>query len=224
VRRFLSIYVATYRPLCSSKAGRAAIAAHGLPAYIDSSCRREPDFESPFPGISAICRAGNFAPRLNEGDRIAYTTVRGRYGSQLPHWRLTALLQVRRRFETHEAAAAWYSASSVPPPQNCFVAGTSPYPWDYTGGQLAGELRLRCRDLPPERRVQLWDATYRSRVKRWPVYLACEALFVALQDPPALTDSDWRACFGKRPATRNPQSLPEAVWLYLIAKCAAYAG
>jgi hypothetical protein len=179
--------------------------------------------EATWPGISAICRAGNFAPRLNEGDRIAYTTLRGRYGSLPPHWRLSALLLVARRFSSHEKAAAWYSAHASPPPQNCFVPATAPFPWDYTGGRLSGDLRRRCLGLPPDKRIQLWDATYRQRVKRWPVYLACRSLFVELREPPAITDRDWEACFGKRPATRNPQSLPESVWAYLVEKTKHYA-
>jgi hypothetical protein len=72
-------FLATYRPLVRSLAGRQAIQEYSLPPFIDGSCRREPDFESPFPSITATCRGGNFAPRLREGDRVAYLTVRGRY-------------------------------------------------------------------------------------------------------------------------------------------------
>jgi hypothetical protein len=86
-RRFL----ATYRPLVKSRAGREAIRQHALLPFIDGSCRREPDFESRFPSIAAICRAGTFAPRLLVGDRIAYLTVKGKYvGAREFGWRLVA--------------------------------------------------------------------------------------------------------------------------------------
>ncbi len=37
-----------------------------------NTCRREPDFESQFPAISALCRGKLFAPRLNPDDLVAY--------------------------------------------------------------------------------------------------------------------------------------------------------
>ena len=51
-----SIYLASYRPLTMNALGKAAIEDFGFPPYVDHSCRREPDFESQFPSISAICR------------------------------------------------------------------------------------------------------------------------------------------------------------------------
>ena len=87
-------FLATYRPLIQSASGRAAVRKHALSPFIDGSCRREPDFESAFPSITAMCRAGNFAPRLQIGDRIAYLTVKGKYlGHHEPGWRLVAVLR-----------------------------------------------------------------------------------------------------------------------------------
>lgn len=87
-------FLATYRPLVRALAGRQAIQEYSLPPFIDGSCRREPNFESPFPSITATCRGGNFAPRLRERDRIAYLTVRGRYLVDTESgWRLVAVLR-----------------------------------------------------------------------------------------------------------------------------------
>jgi hypothetical protein len=88
-------YLATFRPLVQRSAGRRAVQRYGLPPFIDGSCRREPDFESRYPSISATCRAGHFAPRLTVGDRIAYLTVKGRWlNCAEPHRRLIAVLRV----------------------------------------------------------------------------------------------------------------------------------
>jgi len=71
-KRTSSHYLCTYHPLTENLAGRAAICNHGLPPFIDGSCRREPDFQARVPSISALCRGRNFAPRLWPGDCIAY--------------------------------------------------------------------------------------------------------------------------------------------------------
>jgi hypothetical protein len=72
-------FLVTYHPLVKFSGGRKAMYQHGLPPFIDGSCRREPDFESRFPSITATCRGGNFAPRLQIGDRIAYLKIKGKY-------------------------------------------------------------------------------------------------------------------------------------------------
>jgi hypothetical protein len=130
-RRFL----ATYRPLVKSRAGREAIRQHALLPFIDGSCRREPDFESRFLSIAAICRAGTFAPRLLVGDRIAYLTVKGKYlGAREFGWHLVAVLRVIHRFESHKDAAAWYGRQNQPLPSNCCVYGNLPRPFESTNG------------------------------------------------------------------------------------------
>jgi hypothetical protein len=69
-------FLATFHPLIRTSRGRKAVQEYRLPPFIDGSCRREPDFESPFPSITAICRAGNFAPRLRVDDQVVYLTVK----------------------------------------------------------------------------------------------------------------------------------------------------
>src|SRR6266446_771339 len=113
-------FLATYRPLVKSLAGREAIRRHALSPFIDGSCRREPDFESRFPSITAACRGRNFAPRLQIGDRIAYLTVRGKYLSDHESgWRLVAVLKVIQRFPSHVTAASWYAGNKQALPSNC---------------------------------------------------------------------------------------------------------
>jgi hypothetical protein len=90
----MSVYLNTFHPLAGRPAGRRAIAQHGLPPFIDGSCRREPDFESAFPSISAVCRGRMFAPRLKKGDRVIYLTVRGKYLADTARgWRVVAVLR-----------------------------------------------------------------------------------------------------------------------------------
>jgi hypothetical protein len=72
-------FLAAFRPMVITKAGRDASARFGLPPFIDGSIRREPDLESPYPSISALCRGALFAPRLRPGDRVAFITVKGAY-------------------------------------------------------------------------------------------------------------------------------------------------
>ena len=95
--------------------------------------RREPDFESAFPSISASSRGKNFAPCLRPGDTVVYTTTKGRWGPaeigrvEL-HWRLVAVLEVFQRFETHDEAARWYRGQGLAVPGNCVVEGNPPLP------------------------------------------------------------------------------------------------
>lgn len=180
-----------------------------MPAFIDGSCRREPDFESRFPSITAACRGRNFAPRLHVGDRVAYLSVKHKYpGDAHSGWRLVAVLRVIRRFSSHEAAASWYRASGVPLPSNCIVDGNPPIEFVATNGNPPAEVRVRvCGEANPAKAVRLWDATYRRRVNRWPVFLLGEAEFRETVAPLQVLDADLREVFGRIPGTRNPPEI-----------------
>ncbi|MDP9194985.1 MAG: hypothetical protein M3P06_25090 [Acidobacteriota bacterium] len=210
------IFLTTYRPLCRTRQGREAIERAGLKPFIDGSCRREPDFEAVLPTITALCRGRMFAPRLVVGDRIAYVTKKGTYTKgTAPHWRLVALLQVVHRFESHEAAAAWYIHRNFPVPRNCMVAGSAPAPLDLTDGKLPKLLASRAHSLTPERLVHLWDAGYASRAKANPQVLACEASIINLTSPPVILEEDWINWIGRIPATRTPPTITSKLWKYL---------
>ena len=115
-------YLATFRPLILNAGGRAAAQQYGLPLFIDGPCRREPNFESAFPSITATCCSGNFARRLGVGDRVVYLTVKAKYeGESTPGWRLIAVLCVSHRFSDHGEAARWYSHKRCSLPNNCLV-------------------------------------------------------------------------------------------------------
>ena len=186
-------YLTTYHPLVETSRGRAAVDTFGFPPYVDDSCRREPDFESQFPSITALCRRSKFAPRLWESDYIAYMTVKGEYprlGER--HWRLTAILRVDRRFETHSEAADWYRERGLSLPSNCIVDDNPPLELEMTGN----------RDRHPS--VRFWDAIYRKRVRDYSMFLVTEPEFLDITDPPVLTDTMLQEIFGRVPVTRTP--------------------
>jgi hypothetical protein len=202
-------FLATYHPLIESLCGRQAIRKHALPPFIDGSCRREPDFESPFPSITATCRVGKFAPRLQEGDRIAYLTVKGKYIGDLEKGqRMVAVLRVIQRFESHDDAAAWYRRQNQRLPSNCMVAGNPPKPFELTNGHPPKEVKERmAAENDFVRAVRLWDATYRGRVDKFPVFLATEADFIELSHPPQLCKTHMLTVFGRIPGTLNPPTI-----------------
>jgi hypothetical protein len=180
--------------------------------FVDGSCRREPDFEATLPAITALCRGVRFAPRLVAGDRVAYITKKGAYGSGAHHWRLTALLQVMKRFESHNEAAAWYRQRGLAVPRNCIVHGNAPLPLEYTDGEVPSDLRARLNTLRPDQIVRLWDARYAKRAKEHGVVLACEAIYRELTKPPKIYEQDWIGWIGHVPATRNPPRINEIFW------------
>lgn len=209
-------FLATYRPLCRTRKGQEAIQRHALQPFVDGSCRREPDFESEQPSITALCRGRMFAPRLRVGDQVAYVTKKGAYGKyECSHWRLVALLKVIERFECHDDAAAWYRARGFDIPRNCITTGSLPLDLELTDGELPKPIRGRAHILSPERIVQLWDAGYRARAKANPQVLACHRVFMNLSSPPVIREIDWMDWFGRVPVTRTPPVITDAVWEHL---------
>lgn len=212
-------YLCSYHPICSRPLGRRAVEEYGLPPFIDASCRREPDLESPFPSISALCRTTKFAPRLWPSDRVVYITTKGRHGElEARHWRLVAVLQVVERFENHDAAAAWYRVQEVSPPANCMVEGNPPVPFERTGGP--NPVRKFGDPSDPERVVRLWDASYRVRSRSCGVFLACRPLFLDLHTPPSITDFEAAGIFekGRMPVTQNPPRISDEEFAKLWLK------
>lgn len=183
----MAIYLNSYRPLCYNGRGRKAIQTYGLPPFVDHSTRREPELESPYPGISSICRGSKFAPRLKIGDMVVYITVKRPYQRIRPaHWRLVTILEVIEQCLNHAEAAEWYRSKGLQVPTNCVVEGSNPLPLDRTALTRSSE------------------AIYQERARLYPQYLICRARCIRLTDPPMITTDMWQEILGRIPATQNP--------------------
>ncbi|MET0395956.1 MAG: hypothetical protein ABW277_03960 [Longimicrobiaceae bacterium] len=132
---------------------------------------------------------------------MVYITTKGQYlGHHDPHWRLTAILRVLRRFDTHLEAADWFRKKNLPLPNNCMVPGTEPFPLEKTAGPTP-QNRFTGN---PQSIISKWDAFYRARVSRCGTFLVCDPEFRELNHPPIITERMMREVFGRLPATRNP--------------------
>ena len=193
----MKVYLVSYRPLVRYPEGRLAIAKYALPSFLDYSCRKEPDFMSKYPSISALCRVDKFVPRLHKEDLVVYITSKGDdLHVGFGHWRLTAILQIKERFESHALAAEWYAHQSLAVPNNCMVEGNPPTPIDKTAPITAFKTNLRA-----------WDREYQRRANKCSIFLACEAKYLELNDPPIITDEIMYQVFGRVPGTQNPPSI-----------------
>lgn len=181
---------------------------HALPPFIDSSCRREPDFEAPYPSISGLCRVEKFVPRLEVGDQVAYLTCKIRATPKGPLTRyLVAVLEVVARFERHEDAATWYASKGLKPPSNCIVPGNAPQGYDRTAGIRAQD-RERYRSSEGDEVVlQEWNAAYSTRADICGVFLACRALHLELSSPLEVTEVALTKIFGKIRGTQTPPNI-----------------
>lgn len=215
----MKCYLTQFRPLAQTREGRLAIARWNFPPFIDASCRREPDFESDFPPITPLCRAGHFAPRLAEGDLVAYTTAELSYPSRTPRVRrLVAVLRIAKTFRSepnelgtraHERAAQWYRERQLPLPSSCMVPENRPLVLSKTD-------RHKCS-------VGAWDDIYLNRANEHGHFHVCEKVFCCLQDPPKLTNGQLHDWFGTVPGTQNPPALSECDFAELIRWLAGQA-
>ena len=219
------ILLNTYTPLCYTKYGRKAIEKYGFAPYIDCSCRREPDFVNPFPSITALCRGRGCAPRLNERDRIVYMTVKGNYDNfNERHNRLVAILEIYKRFESHEKAASWYKEQGIALPSNCLVEGNPPLSVDKTIGLKSPLMKRILKRSSEHQNKQLdahiaaWDKEYWDKCKKYPVFLTCKKIFLELQNPPIITSADLKKIFGRVPGTQTPPEISEEEYNTLVNK------
>ena len=198
-------YLNTYAPLVASGAGRKASREHAIPPFVDGSIRREPDLEHEHPGISCLCRADKFTPRLLVGDTVAYITRKDHYGTGIDHYRLTAVLSVKSVFDSHEDAAVWYRRQSLALPNNCMVPGNAHKPLDHS--HRLHEDRNKLDDAKLSRR---WDGEYRVLAMRYKAFVVCHVLFRDLTwDAPIADEDDFMMAFGRVPGTQTPGTLPE---------------
>ena len=165
-----NIYLNSFQPLCLKKFGRYVVDINSLSAYIDGSCRREPDFQNPYPSTTSTYRAAGFAPRLYPQDVVVYMTTKGRFGRTYLHNRLVAILQVIDRKESHEEAASWYQERKLPIPSNCLVPGNDPMPFNMTCGisDRRQEFNFRMLNIKLEVReklISVWNASFEEELR-----------------------------------------------------------
>lgn len=186
-------FLNSYQPLIMNAAGRRAIEQYHICPFVDHSCRREPDFELAYPSITALCRPP-FARKLCKGDTVAYVTKKGSYlGASPTHWRLTAVLKVIERFESHHEAAEWYLGQGLRLPYNCLARRNPPLPLDQTAATWPS--------------LEEWDDEYHARASSDGAFLASEPLFLELKTPPLITDKTMEQVFGRVPGTQNPPEI-----------------
>lgn len=210
--------ITSYHPLSRYPRGPWARDPERPPPFADSSCRREPDLEAPFPAITGLCRL-NKTRTFEVGERVVYFTV-GK-----PH-RLAAILLVVNRFETHEAAAAgWYRLRAVDLPRNLIVPGNMPLRFGLTCGFFTNAQGVRVEpdasvDRNEEDLVREWDALYADRQAQAPHALVCQRLFVDLTNPPVLSEEATVRVFpkGRFPGTQTPAKVDDAVIDALVAE------
>ena len=212
------IYLSKYRPLVSYERGLRAIAEYRIQPYVDASCRREPDLENPYPAISAIVHGAAFVTRLLPGDTVVCITAKGKYErNDAEHWRLTGVLKVIERFDTHEAAAAWYREKGVALPGNCMVDGNDPLPLAKTCGVYDDENEKE----KVARSVEEWDVQYQDKAAECPVFVVCKPLLVRLRVAPAIWQNDVKTIFpnGRMPVARIPSVITADTLTKLLYNC-----
>jgi hypothetical protein len=90
-------------------------------------------------------------------------------------------------------------------------------PFHLTNGLPPLAIRARMKSgIDHGRIVELWDATYRQRIRRWPVFLACKCIYLSLVSPPQLRRRDMIRIFGRVPGTQNPPEIEPRQLVRLI--------
>ncbi len=195
-----NFYLNSYIPLIAYKERHSDIERLRIPPYVDASCRREPDFESKYPAITALCRLDRLVKRLQAGDKVVYRTNKGRYDDYPEqHWRVVAGLEVIAKFDNHQDGKKWYMERKLPLPANCMVAGNPP-----KGESESTPLK---RTKGNHASIREWDKHYRVRSISCGLMAVCWIHWVNLWDPPIWTDADeWRT-FGEMKYTLYPPTI-----------------
>jgi len=207
----------SFRPLCMTQLGINAIEKFNFPPFIDSSCRREPDFQNCFPSISALCRKSKFAPKLQKDDIIIYMTV----GRQILPYKLghhlVAILQVEEIYSSHQIGYDEYLSKNLTIPSNCIVENNFPYEFNKTAGNFNSkkELNIFLKKTELEqmqegnKRLVDWDKFYFERSKDVGCFIKTKSLYKNIVDPKIILPSVFESVFNKIPGTQNPRELTE---------------
>ncbi|HRX97087.1 MAG TPA: hypothetical protein P5514_09100, partial [Bacteroidales bacterium] len=184
---------------------------NNLPLFVDGSCRREPDFQNPFPAITQLCRPGKLVPRLNIGDLVIYITRSGFYGLSYSHWKFIGILEVIEIANDHLAAVPFYQTKQIPISQNIFCHQTSPNPLNLTHGKCG----FQHKDFTPQQIVSLWNKGYIGRAKDHPQIVITKVWNDSLNinNPPIITHVMMQNIFGRIPGTQNPPAISQNEWI-----------
>lgn len=206
----MAVYLNTFIPICFNGIGRNNAIAHGLPLFIDGSCRREPDFQNPFPAITQLCRPGKLVTRLSEGDLVIYLSKVGNYRNHPAHWNFIGILKVLTLPINHSTAASYYLINKIPISQNIICNHTTPFPLNLTHG-LSG---FPHGNLNPNRIISIWDNGYISRSNNYPK-VAITSVWdehLYLNNPAQITHQMMMDIFNRIPGTQNPPRLTDVEW------------
>lgn len=196
--------------------GKRAITTYNYSPFIDASCRREPDFENPFPSITALCRQGIFAPHLKENEVVVYITVAGKYAPfDERHHRLVAILQVAKVYRSHQSGQTGYLQLNAPLPSNCMVPNNPPYNYDQTAGKYQTKTEIKRflsksqeqQSVIGQRALMSWDEEYLQKSLEWPSFVRTKPLYVNTINPAPIFRSHFKSIFGGVPNTRSPKSI-----------------
>lgn len=180
-------FLNSFHPLCETETGRVVVKQQGVPPFVDFSIRREPDFQNPFPSITGLCRCDRLVGQAEEGDMVAYVTVK----SAGPR-RLVAVLRVVHKLRSHSDAADWYRREGLSIPSNCVVPGNPPIPASLAGQTLAAAS------------YQQWEQVYQDRARDYPSFLICKAVSgPELFNPPVVPDNIFGGSFRTRAHLRD---------------------
>jgi len=206
----MSVYINSFIPICFNGFGRKSIEESKIPNFIDGSCRREPDFENPFPAITQLCRPGKLVTRLSVDDLVIYLTKAEKYGNPLSHWNFIAILQVLSLQQNHSSAADYYLTNNIPISQNIICNHTAPFTLNMTHG-LSG---FSHGNLNPKRIISIWNNSYINRANNFPK-VAITSVWkdhLHLNNPPQITHQMMMDIFNRIPGTQNPPKLKDVEW------------
>lgn len=124
----MRIYLNSYYPISHTTFGSNAVKQFGLHPLIDGSIRREPDFSHPLSPVSGLCRPGKMAD-FKTGDIIVYKTNASHV--------LTAVLEIVRKFDSHQDAATWLLQSGYIVPSNNILTDPLPLNQSHAHGYMS---------------------------------------------------------------------------------------
>ena len=221
------IRLVTYGPLCIGKLGLEAIEKYNILPFVDSSCRREPDLENPYPSITALCRKNKLAPQLRPQDLVVYLTKPGKIKASEKYllrgeYKLTAILEVQEIFSTHQMAAEWYKSKGVALPSNCMVEDNPPNQFDRTVGSFNSAKEMKQFESFDEEKkirrgeaiIRAWDRGYQQRADEYNNFVITKPLFLDIYNPLSISRELLIKWFGKVPGTQTPKLLTPQEFAY----------